>query len=75
MLDRSFHVCDKGDSISEFYAFIKKTGLNFEITLLVIFTNSDNIYFDFIWDIYKMWLHRHMDIEIVQETIKPYQNK
>src|SRR5215472_5783272 len=57
--DRSFQVNPCGDRTG-LDAFTKKTGLDFEISLLQVFVGSGSLYFPALWNVYVKWMHERV---------------
>lgn len=65
--DRAFHVCAREDLPLD--GFTKQTGLEFEVELLWLGTNSVNRDAPILWTAYVEWMHRGVDAQTVFRTI------
>ena len=69
---RYFHVCPRTASDGTLDAFFKKTGLEFDITLLVISIGLEERDFPIVWDCYLKWMHQSADEGTLLELIRKH---
>lgn len=66
---RQFHVRVRDDGYPGVDAFWKRTGVDLEIMLVSVSTNSNEDRFPLIWDAYVNWMHKNQDADAVIDNL------